>query len=109
MNHIQSKEQYTELIANKKATVLFFSADWCPDCNFIDGFFDEIMEKNKEDFDFYKVNPDTQQEVCAAANVMGIPSFVTYQNSTIIADMVGNDSRTKEEIEAFLERSKVAK
>ncbi|WP_153731779.1 thioredoxin family protein [Sporosarcina obsidiansis] len=109
MNSIQSKEQYLELIANKKATVLFFSADWCPDCKFIDGFFDEIMEKNKDDFDFYKVNPDSQQEVCEAANVMGIPSFVTYQNGSVIAEMVGNDSRTKEEVENYLARSKAAK
>ncbi len=106
MDAIQSKEQYLELIAKKKATVLFFSADWCSDCNFIDTFMDEIVEKNKDDFDFFKVNPDSQKEVCELANVMGIPSFIAYKEGKTLAEMIGNSGRTKEEIERFLENAK---
>ncbi|MFS0574315.1 thioredoxin family protein [Sporosarcina sp. 179-K 3D1 HS] len=106
MENITSKEQYSELIGNKKATVLFFSADWCSDCRFIDTFIDEIVDKNQSDFEFYKVNPDTQKEVCEAANVMGIPSFVAYREGKTIAEMIGNEGRTKEEIERFLEGAK---
>lgn len=107
MDNITNKEQYLELIKNKKSTVLYFSADWCPDCRFIDTFMNEIIEKNQNDFNFYKVNPDTQKEVCASANVMGIPSFVAYREGKTIAEMIGNKGRSKEEIEGFLESAKM--
>lgn len=107
LGNINGVEQYTELIQGKKPVVLFFTADWCSDCQFIDTFYDEIIENNKEKFDFYKVNPDTQQEVCEKANVMGIPSFVVYQDGRVVVDFIGNDSKTKEEIEGFLKKAEL--
>jgi thioredoxin-like negative regulator of GroEL len=102
LENVNRVKQYEELIKGKKPVVLFFTADWCPDCRFIDTFFDEIIEDNQERFKFYTVNPDSQKEVCEKANVMGIPSFVAYQDGKVIAEFIGNRGKTKEEIEGFL-------
>ncbi len=106
MESIQSKEQYLTLIAEEKATVLFFSAGWCPDCNFIDTFIEEVIERNEDIFGFYKVDPDSQKEVCEEANVMGIPSFIAYRAGKIIAEMIGNSGRTKKRLKHFSKMQK---
>jgi thioredoxin-like negative regulator of GroEL len=107
MEKIQNQEQYSNLVNGDKAVVMYFSADWCSDCRFIDTFMNEIKEQNHEDFHFYKVDADSHKEICIKANVMGIPSFVIYQRGNTIAEFIGNDSKTREQIEEFLEKAKV--
>ncbi|TQR18315.1 thioredoxin family protein [Psychrobacillus soli] len=107
MENINGLQQYTDLVNGKKPVVLFFSADWCSDCRFIDTFFDGIIEDYEAKFDFYKVNPDSQKEICEKANVMGIPSFVAYQDGRVIAEFISNSGKTKAEIENFLRTAEV--
>lgn len=106
MENIKNIEQYSVIKNGEKATVLLFSADWCPDCRFIDTFIDEIIETNRKEFDFYKVDLDTRKDICAEAGVMGIPSLVVYKNGRTLAEFIGNDSKTREQIEEFLESAK---
>ncbi|KKK36398.1 thioredoxin [Mesobacillus campisalis] len=107
MEKIQNQEQYSNLVNGVKAVVMYFSADWCSDCRFIDTFMNEIKEQNQRDFCFYKVDADSLKEICIKANVMGIPSFVIYQQGNTIDEFIGNDSKTREQIEEFLEKAKV--
>ncbi|MCH6264312.1 MULTISPECIES: thioredoxin family protein [Neobacillus] len=106
MENIKNLEQYEELKNGEKAAVMLFSADWCPDCRFIDTFIDEIIENNREEFDFYKIDSDARKDICAEAGVMGIPSLVAYKSGRTLAEFIGNDSKTKEQIEEFLEGAK---
>lgn len=106
MENIKNSEQYSTLVNGDKAVVMLFSANWCPDCRFIDTFIDEIIEKNHQEFDFYKVDSDARKDICVEENVMGIPSFVAYKGGTILAEFIGNDPKTKEQIEEFLENAK---
>lgn len=100
MQELQSIEQFNEL-KNGSAVVFEFTADWCPDCRFIDPFMPEVVEKFA-DYEFVKVNRDDFIDLCIELNVIGIPSFVAYEQGTELGRFVSKDRKTQEEIEKFI-------
>lgn len=85
----------------KGQTVLMFTADWCPDCQFIKPAMPEI-EKDFADFKFYSVDRDENIDLAAELGIMGIPSFVAYRDGEEIGRFVNKDRKTKQQVEAFL-------
>lgn len=81
--------------------VLEFSAAWCPDCRFLDPFLPEI-EKDFSEAKFYKIDRDDSIDVAKKLMIMGIPSFVVYQDGKEIGRLVNKDRKTKDEVEKFL-------
>ena len=101
MQQLQSIEQFEQL-KNEK-TMFVFSADWCPDCTFIDPFMPEIEEKFSA-FTFVKVDRDDFIDVCASLDVFGIPSFVAFDGGEEIGRYVNRDRKTQKQIETFIEK-----
>jgi len=101
MKKLESVEQFNELKDNEKV-VFLFSADWCPDCRFIEPFMPEV-ESEFSQFTFIYVDRDEFIEVCAESDVFGIPSFIAYEKGTELGRFVNKDRKTKEEIESFLQ------
>lgn len=101
MKKLESVEQFNELKNNEKV-VFLFSADWCPDCRFIEPFMPEV-ENDFSQFTFVYVDRDEFIEVCAESDVFGIPSFIAYEKGTELGRFVNKDRKTKEEIESFLQ------
>ena len=81
--------------------VLFFTADWCPDCRFIKPAMPEI-EANFSHFEFILVDRDENIDLCQEMMIMGIPSFVVYEDGKEKARFVNKDRKTKKEVEDFL-------
>ena len=81
--------------------VLFFTADWCPDCRFIKPAMPEI-EANFSQFEFILVDRDENIDLCQEMMIMGIPSFVVYEDGKEKARFVNKDRKTKKELEDFL-------
>jgi thiol-disulfide isomerase/thioredoxin len=100
MKKIETAAQYEEVKKTKKA-MFVFSADWCPDCRFIQPFLPEI-EQTFSEYEFYYVDRDQLPEVCQQENVFGIPSFIAYDNGKELGRFVSKDRKTKEEIERFI-------
>lgn len=100
MKKLENIDQYQEIIKNGK-TILMFSADWCPDCRFIDPFLPEI-ESSFSDYTFYYVDRDEFIDLCSSLNVFGIPSFLAYKDGNETGRFVSKDRKTKEEIEQFI-------
>ncbi len=100
MKKLESLEEYKELIKGSK-TVLMFSANWCPDCRFIDPFLPEL-ESTYNDFTFIYVDRDQFIDLCGELDVYGIPSFVAFENGQETGRFVSKDRKTQEEIEGFL-------
>ena len=100
MKKIETAAQYEEVKKTKKA-MFVFSADWCPDCRFIQPFLPEI-EQTFSEYEFYYVDRDHLPEVCQQENVFGIPSFIAYDNGKELGRFVSKDRKTKEEIERFI-------
>ncbi|WP_027409614.1 thioredoxin family protein [Anoxybacteroides tepidamans] len=101
MKTIETIAQYEE-VKNSQKAIFVFSADWCPDCRFIEPFLPEI-EQMFSDYGFYLVDRDQLLEVCQAENVFGIPSFIAYENGRELGRFVSKDRKTKEEIEQFIQ------
>lgn len=85
----------------KGIVVLLFTAAWCPDCVFIKPFMPQI-EQEYPQITFLQVNRDEQIELCQQLNVMGIPSFVAFQDGREISRFVSKLRKTKPEITAWL-------
>ncbi len=88
-------------ITKSGRVVLEFSATWCPDCRFLDPFLPEI-EEDFSDSEFYKIDRDGSIDVAKNLNIMGIPSFVVYQDGQEIGRLVNKDRKTKQQVEDFL-------
>ncbi|MFC0300936.1 thioredoxin family protein [Virgibacillus soli] len=102
MQTIQSKEQFRELKDNGK-TIFVFSADWCPDCRFIEPFMPEVIEKHKE-YTFRLIDRDEFIDICQELDVFGIPSFIAFHNGTEVGRFVSKDRKTEEEINQFIDQ-----
>lgn len=89
----------------KGQVVLMFTADWCPDCQFIKPAMPEV-EKDFSDFKFYAVDRDENLDLATELNVMGIPSFIAYRDGQEIGRFVNKDRKTKQQVEDFLSNLK---
>jgi len=100
---IQNIEDYQRVIAQERATVLLFSADWCSDCRYLDTYIDEIVTSYSAHFEFYLADRDEQIELCQSLDVLGIPSFVVYQSGREVARFVNGKRKFKPEVVEFLD------
>ena len=101
MENLNSIEQFKQLRDNERV-VFKFTADWCPDCHFIDPFMGEIEEQFSE-FQFISVDRDKFIDLCVELDILGIPSFVAYARGKEVGRFVSKDRKTREEIESFLQ------
>ncbi|MBE6185044.1 thioredoxin family protein [Heyndrickxia ginsengihumi] len=101
MQQLKSVEEFNEL-KNKGQHIFLFSADWCPDCRFIEPFLPEVEEQFSE-FPFVHVDRDKFIDLCGELDVYGIPSFIAFRDGKEIGRFVSKDRKTREEIEKFIE------
>ena len=101
MLKLASLEAFEEMNKRDQITVYLFSADWCPDCHFLEPFLPELLEKYK-DYQFIYVDRDAFSDLCVDLMIMGIPSFVAFRNGEEINRFVSKLRKTKAELDAFL-------
>jgi len=97
---ISSLEDYNHAIQNH--SILVFSTTWCPDCHFLKTFIDEIVNDNKE-WNFYYIDRDEMVDLCIDLDIMGIPSFIAYDQGVELSRLVNKLRKTKEEVQAFID------
>ncbi len=100
MKSLESMEQFQQL-KNEENVVFMFSAEWCPDCRFVDPFMPEVEEKYS-DFSFYYVNRDEFIDLCKIRRIWH-SSFVAYNKGEETGRYVNKDRKTQEQIEEFIE------
>lgn len=101
MKVLTSMEEFETAKQADKVSVFTFSANWCPDCRFIEPFMQSLVEKYS-DYDFYYVDRDEWLPLCQQLMVMGIPSFVAVGNGCEINRFVSKLRKSEAEIDAFL-------
>ncbi|WP_218662056.1 thioredoxin family protein [Streptococcus dysgalactiae] len=94
-------EELAGLIENEDKLVLFFTADWCPDCQFIYPVIPDI-EAEHTNMIFVRVNRDQFMEVAQKWDILGIPSFVVIEKGQEVGRLVNKMRKTKAEITDFL-------
>ncbi|KGR72783.1 thioredoxin family protein [Streptococcus phocae subsp. salmonis] len=96
-----SYDELAQLIETTDKLVLFFTADWCPDCQFIYPVMPEIEAEHAE-MTFVRVNRDQFGEVAEQWAIFGIPSFIVIHKGKEVGRLVNKLRKTKAEINAFL-------
>ena len=81
--------------------MLFFTADWCPDCRFIKPVMPAI-EAEYSEYTFLMVDRDENIDLAGEMGIMGIPSFVAYSDGEEIGRFNNGDRKTKAEVENFI-------
>lgn len=98
----KSIEELAEYVESSEKVVFFFTADWCPDCQFIYPAMLEI-EAQFPELTFVRVDRDEYIELAQTWNIFGIPSFVVTQDGKELGRFVNKLRKSKEEITRFLE------
>lgn len=88
-------------VVGDKPVIMFFSATWCSDCRFIKPKMPEL-EEEYNNYNWIAVDRDENIDVARDLRIMGIPSFVVFNNGEEIGRLVNKDRKTKEEVETFL-------
>lgn len=101
VEEITSKQQFNNLIADKKQVVIKFYADWCPDCKRMDFFIGSVLEQFQS-FPFYQIDRDTFPELAERYEVMGIPSLLVFENGKKTGHLHSANAKTPEEVTNFL-------
>ncbi|GGD75282.1 thioredoxin family protein [Paenibacillus nasutitermitis] len=106
MEIIKTDEAFRTTIASKEPiTVAVFKATWCKDCHFIEPFMPDIEQKYAGRIRFVEVDRDDLPELCGELNILGIPSFIAFQDSRELVRFVNKLRKSREEIEQFLDRA----
>ncbi|GFZ82474.1 thioredoxin-like protein YtpP [Compostibacillus humi] len=100
MKQLESAEQYHSLAKDGKV-IMLFTADWCGDCRFLEPFLPEI-EATFPEYTFVSIDRDKYIDLCQEQDVLGIPSFIAYENGKEIGRFVSRDRKTKEEVIQFI-------
>lgn len=83
-------------------SIIVFSTTWCPDCHFLKTFIDDLV-KNNPDWTFYYVDRDEMIDLCIDLEILGIPSFIAYNQGKELSRLVNKLRKTQNEIQAFID------
>ncbi|UEX90937.1 thioredoxin family protein [Staphylococcus ratti] len=99
MKTIQNEADYKKLTQEK--TVFMFTAGWCPDCRVIEPDLPKLEEKYAN-FNFISVDRDAFIDLAIEEGVMGIPSFIVYEDGKRVGDYIGKERKSIAQIDDFL-------
>ena len=94
------QEEFQKAIQNK--CIVVFSTNWCPDCIFMKTYLEHLVESNKE-YQFYYVDRDDMLDLCIDLEILGIPSFIAYDNGKELGRLVSKLRKTEEEVQSFID------
>ncbi|EHI68879.1 thioredoxin family protein [Streptococcus ictaluri] len=97
----KSYQELADIIEQEDKVLLFFTADWCPDCQFIYPVMPDL-EADYPQLTFVRINRDLFIDLAQQWHIFGIPSFVLLEKGKEISRLVNKLRKTKAEISAFL-------
>lgn len=97
---IKSLEEYKKAIQNK--CIVIFSTSWCPDCIFMKTYLQHLVENNKA-YQFYYIDRDDMLDLCIELEILGIPSFIAYDQGKELKRLVSKLRKTEEEVQSFID------
>ncbi len=105
MTDVHSVDEFRKQTASEKPTVVIWSANWCPDCVYLNPLLPAIEEANP-DFSFIHMDRDENLDLAIEQEILGIPSLLTFQNGKETGRFVSKFRKTPEEIQDFLNKVK---
>lgn len=94
------EEEFADRVLKSDAPVVVdFYADWCGPCKMLSPVL-ESLEDECDDYLFYKINIDENEDLARQYQVMTIPNVVVFKNGEAVARSIG--LKTAAEMKEFL-------
>jgi len=87
-----TKENFSELIAQDKITIVDFWAEWCGPCRMLGPILDSVA-KERADIQVVKVDVDSNSELSTQYGIRSIPAVYIFKNGEQINKFVGVKSK----------------
>jgi thioredoxin-like negative regulator of GroEL len=104
IQEVQNVAEFQECVKQGRVMVEFY-ANWCPDCHRIEPYLPEWEEKYQSQFTLVRVNRDNVPELAEQFNVLGIPTFLAFENGTERNRLLSRDAKSKAQVEQFLDHA----
>ena len=104
MNPVTNSTFTAEVLESDQPVLVDFWAAWCPPCRLMNPILDELAAE-RDDLKIVSVDADNEQELAVQYGVLGLPTFVLFNNGAPVATLVG--ARPKRSLESELEQALV--
>lgn len=98
---LSTEKEFDDAISQKKTVVEVF-ANWCPDCKRIEPLLEGWADTFSSGFQLLRINRDSVPEVAERYEVMGIPSFLVFENGELQKRLLSRDAKSAKQVEEFL-------
>ncbi len=82
-------ENFEEIIASDKVTVVDFWAQWCGPCKMVGPVIEELAGDYDGQANIGKVNIDEQGDIAAQYGIRNIPTILFIKNGEVVDKQVG--------------------
>ncbi|MEZ4826220.1 MAG: thioredoxin [Bacteroidia bacterium] len=79
----EPKVSFSSLIQSEQPVLVDFYADWCGPCHAMAPVLRELAAEMKDKVNIIKVDVDKNPQVAQAYEIMGIPTFIIFQEGKI--------------------------
>ena len=83
-----TKQNFDEIINKNALTIVDFSATWCMPCRMLKPILEKV-EKKYEEFSFYALDVDDEEEIAKRYRIFSVPTVVCFKNGKKVDSMVG--------------------
>lgn len=86
---IMSEEEFDDILKSKKVCVCDFSASWCGPCRMMGPVLEDISDKYKGQYFFYKIDVDSASELADKYEVSAVPTIIIFSEGKEIGRTTG--------------------
>lgn len=79
----ESKTSFASLIQSTQPVLVDFYADWCGPCHAMAPVLRELAAEMNDKANIIKVDVDKNPQVAQAYQIMGIPTFILFQEGQV--------------------------
>jgi len=82
-----------EVLGADKKVIVDFWATWCNPCKMMHPVLEELEKEVGDKIKICKINIDNDPELASKFGVMSIPTFIVFENGSVINSSVGMQSK----------------
>ena len=98
LNPVTNDTFTAEVLESERPVLVDFWAAWCGPCRLMNPILDELHAE-RDDIKIVSVDVDNEQELAVQYGVLGMPTFMLFDNGAPIANLVGARPRKRLESE----------